>query len=412
MRVLASVLRRPGVARVLFTSLLGRLPMTAAGLLFVLRARELGFGYATGGVVAGAYALGLAVSAPPLGRLIDRRGQTQVLVACAVATGGAYLVLALLGDGTPAVAVIGLGLAAGLANPPLSASARALFDDLLGDADGRHRVLALESAFMELLFVAGPLLFVTAIGAFSLAAAVAAAGACLLAGGLLFAALPASRARRPDVPAARSRAGALAAPAVRGLVGVMLLAGASFGAIEIACAAFAEDAGHRGATGLLLGLWGLGSGVGGLVAAHAGVPADRAARLRALLLLLAVLDLAPGVLVLTGALTPGATGLAALGALLLCAGVAIAPALALVSGMMGDLAPAGTQTEAYTWLGAGVMAGIALGSATGGAVIGAVGGAGGALAAGAVAAALAALAARTTAPAGAAAPVPAAATAP
>ena len=58
-----------GVGRTLASSLLGRLPYTAIGLLLVLRVRELGGGFFEGGVVAGAFALGLACFAPFVGRL-------------------------------------------------------------------------------------------------------------------------------------------------------------------------------------------------------------------------------------------------------------------------------------------------------------------------------------------------------
>jgi MFS family permease len=78
----------------------------------------------------------------------------------------------------------------------------------------------------------------------------------LVAGTLVFATSPSSRAWRP-----RPRAGgggALRAPGVRTLAALFVALGLAFGAIEVAVPAAADHAGTRGAAGLLLGAWGSG----------------------------------------------------------------------------------------------------------------------------------------------------------
>jgi predicted MFS family arabinose efflux permease len=64
-----------------------------------------------------------------------------------------------------------------------------------------------------------------------------------------------------------------------------------------------------------------------------------------------------------------ASGILSLAALIFVAGIAIAPALAAVHSLAGQLAAEGTVTEAYTWLGTGMGAGIAIGAALGGVVV-------------------------------------------
>ena len=64
-----------------------------------------------------------------------------------------------------------------------------------------------------------------------------------------------------------------------------------------------------------------------------------------------------------------ASGVVSLAALMFVAGIAIAPALAAVHSLTGQLAAHGTVTEAYTWLGTGMGSGIAIGAALGGAVV-------------------------------------------
>jgi MFS family permease len=399
MRRAFSVLGRPHVARVLFTSYVGRLPLTAVGLLLILRARELGLSYATSGLIVAVFGAAVGLSGPALGRVIDRRGQTRVLVVLALLAGCGFAGLALVTSSTPAGVIVAVSLATGLAIPPLSAVTRALWDDLLPGPAERHQILSLESALMELVFVLGPLLLVTGLASISVPLAIAAAGALTLVGALLFAAQPASRARRPVAAPQHRRGGALGSGAVRSLVGVMLAIGLSFGAIEVLCAAFAEDAGHRGAAGLLFGAWGIGSLAGGLVAARAGLPSDRGGRLRQLIWTLALLNAGTLLARQVGLLGASRAGLVTMGALLLLGGLAIAPTFALVYGLLGDLARAGTQTEAYGWLGAATNGGVAGGSALAGALIALIDDTGGALIVAAAATLLAAVLARAVRPA-------------
>src|SRR5206468_4367159 len=106
-----------------------------------------------------------------------------------------------------------------------------------------------------------------------------------LAGGTLaFSATRESRGWRP-APARgrRPRGGALRSPGLQTLAIAVALAGATFGAIEVAVPAACQAAGAKGATGPLLALWGVGSLVGGLAAARAAAAPDAARRLGLLL---------------------------------------------------------------------------------------------------------------------------------
>jgi hypothetical protein len=58
----------------------------------------------------------------------------------------------------------------------------------------------------------------------------------------------------------------------------------------------------------------------------------------------------------------------ALAVLLLAAGFSISPTFVSANGMLDQLAPRGTLTEAFTWLSTGLTAGLAVGSAVGGAI--------------------------------------------
>ena len=86
---LRTLVTLPEVPRTLAASLLGRLPYTAIELLLILRVRDAGGDYGDGGIVAGAFAVGLAVLSPFIGRLVDLRGHRAVLVPAAIGALGA-----------------------------------------------------------------------------------------------------------------------------------------------------------------------------------------------------------------------------------------------------------------------------------------------------------------------------------
>jgi MFS family permease len=358
---LRSLVAIPEVARTLTASLLGRLPYTATGLLLILQVRELGGDYAQGGVAAGAFALGIALVSPLIGRLVDRHGQRAVLLPCALLAALPLVAVALLPAGTPVWVVVALAGLLGAAYPPLSGAMRALWPDLVPPGR-RHAVFALESAGVELTFILGPLLLVGAIAAATSPGSALLACAALLVGGTIaFASAPASRAWRP-ARAARSVAGALASPALLTMIAAVACMGASFGAIEVAIAASADEAGSSALVGPLIAAWAVGSMAGGLLTARSRPPADPRRRLAALLAATAVAD---GIVAL--APNPMTLGIA-----LFLAGACIAPAFATLYSMVSDLAREGTLTESYTWITTGITAGAALGSAAGGALVDAV----------------------------------------
>jgi MFS family permease len=353
-----TVLGTPAVARLFATSILARVPLAAVGIVVILRTRELSGSYAAGGAAAAAYALASGCSQPLLARLVDRGGQARVLLPGALVAASALAVFALLPSGTPLTLIIATTLAAGVATPPLGAAMRTLLPGVMVDRDHLRAAYALESSALEITYVLGPLVLAGALAAWSTTAAALTCSALLLAGTLAFLATPASRGWVPTAaaPAGHGMLGAMRSPGVRTLFVLLALMGLTFGAVEVGVPAAAEAAGHRAAAGPLLSLWGLGSMLGGLLAMRLRRPAGPVARLGLTLCALAAGHLLLGV----------AGDLLVLGALLLLAGLSIAPSFAAAFGLTDGLAPAGALTEAFAWLGTGIAAGLAAGAALGG----------------------------------------------
>src|SRR5689334_19108051 len=113
-----SILSVPGARALLGSSILARLPFAMFSLALLVHARDVTGSYAIAGLVTGAYAVASAVSAPMLGAVVDRRGQTPVLVAGAAVTAGLLVADGLLGSGAPAPLLVALGAATGISTPP------------------------------------------------------------------------------------------------------------------------------------------------------------------------------------------------------------------------------------------------------------------------------------------------------
>jgi len=202
-------------------------------------------------------------------------------------------------------------------------------------------------------------LIVGGVGSWSLTAALVLCAVATTVGDLAFSSHPVSRSWRARFEGERHFAGALRGRGVLVLIGVFALCGLAVGAVEVAVPATLEPRGERSLTGPLLGLWGVGSLLAGVAVARAGAAPDPPRRLAALL---AAWGIAHAALAL-------GTEPISLGALLLLAGVAIAPTLVYANSMLDALAPAGTLTEAFTWTTAGMTSGIASGAALAGLIV-------------------------------------------
>jgi MFS family permease len=340
-------------------SILARLPLAMLTIGMLVHVEHVTGSFAAAGLVSGTLAVAQGAGGPALGRLVDRRGQTAVLLAAALVSGAALVATAALPADAPLTTLIALATVIGLATPPVGPCMRALLPGMVEDADAQRGAYAIDSAAVELTWVSGPPLVLVAGTLLSTGVALVVAGAILTVSTLLFAATKASRAWRPEPKTAGDATGALRSAAVRTLVIALGSAGVLFGATEVAVTAAADALGGTAIAGPLLGLWGVGSLIGGIVVARSGGGARTGAGLAALLAVLAATHLA---------LAAVAGSTIALGAVIVLAGSMIAPACATAYAMVDAAAPAGTTTEAFAWLATAIAIGTSAGAAAAGAV--------------------------------------------
>jgi predicted MFS family arabinose efflux permease len=352
-----ATLATPGIVRLYAASVVARMPLGFGTLAVVLLVRDATGSFSMAGAAAGAELLTAALTAAPLGRLVDRLGQTRVLVPLAVFNAASLSVLALAGLlDAPGGALIALAALVGVM-PPVSACHRALLATMLS-GDRLQSAYALESIVQEGMYTGGPLLVAAAVAFGGPADALIAGAAFTLLGTLWFANAGLSRQwRAPAVT--RSGGGALNSPVVRLLVLYGVLAGSGFGAFEVAVTAFARERGSPNAAGLLLAVWAVGSMSGGLWYGSRDWRRPAARRFGEVSWVVAA-AFVPAIV---------APSLWSLAPLMAVAGLAIAPMASLLYTLCGELAPEGMMTESFTWLNTAFPIGIGAGAALCGVVV-------------------------------------------
>jgi MFS family permease len=338
----------------------GRLPIGALSLATVLLVRHETGSFAVAGAVEACIGFAMAASMPIQGRLVDRYGQTRVLVPVAAANPLALTALVVAAQAGAAPALLGaIGAICGASVPALGACMRALWRTLVPDSALRLSAFALDAVLIETAFIVGPLLTAVVVSAASPAAAVMMNAGLTLAGTGTFALSRASRRWRGE-PHDGGWAGPLAAPRVALLVAIQVPLGAAIGAMEVATIAFATQEGAPAVSGALIAVQAAASLVGGLWYGALSHRSSAAERYPWLLLCIAA--------VFAPLLLMGSIGSAI--PLMTLSGFAFAPSGAVVFALIDDLAPPGGATESTSWISTALIVGVAAGSAIGGAVVG------------------------------------------
>lgn len=350
---LTDLLRRRYVPRVLVTVLLGRLPegMVPLGIVLLVRDGDGSFGLA--GLLAAFLAVGAAVGGPPLGRLIDHRGQPIVVVGCGLVRGAALIGLTLTAPDAPVVAGF-CALVCGLATPPLEPAQRALWPGLTRDEAQVETAYRLDAGLQEIVFVIGPLVLTALVAAAdpALALQLVAVGGALAA--LAFASSPPARAWRSPPRPDPAWTAAVRAPGIPPLLAIAVLVGAVIGSLNVAAPAVAET--RDIAAGWPLGIFAFGALVGGLVSASRQPVRPPEATLPWLLTGMGLALVPP--------LLDPPLGLTLLS--LALGGALMAPSLGGAFIVVGRRALRGSAAETFAWLTSAVLTGLASGSALAG----------------------------------------------
>ncbi len=354
------LLRPRDLRQTIAASMIGRLPIGITGLAILLLVQMATDSFALGGAATACYVVGLAVVAPALGRLIDRKGPRRTLLVCAIAFPTALaLLVASVHASRPSWAVLLCAGAAGASFPPITVCMRTYFRQRLHKEDLLAAAYSLESVLIELIFIVGPLTVALFVALASAAAAVLFAAACGLVGTLLFLRAPPLLAWRIEPRGSTSLLGPLAQHGFPRLVAVVLCYSMAFGLLEVGLTGYATERGNAALAGVLLGLMSVGSAVGGIAYGSRSWHLPLA---RQFALMLALMGAGLGLLALPW--SPWAFALWSV-----FAGMVMAPALIIQSMLVAKIARADHVTEAFTWSASALLSGVGAGVALGGALL-------------------------------------------
>lgn len=357
---LAVLTAQPTWRRWTAASFLARWPVTMSLVALVFAGEATTGSLAVGAQLAGVATAANGLASPWRGRRLDRG---EVRGGLRRATSAGALAAAALAVATavaaPLPVLLGLSAALGLALSAVSGGFRTLLASVV-PGDQLLRALTLEAVFVEIAFVTGPALagvvtwLAGPVAALGLMAA-AAAGSALLAAGL-----PAhAPAPVGELPAAWRLPGV--APVLAIAAGVGVGVGMLEGALPERMAGLGTAAESAGG---MLALLAAGSAAGGLLAARRGdlgtTPARTAVALLAGL----------GALLAAAAPVPSPV---ALGAVLVIAGLPLAPLNALGTIVLQQRVPDGRRSEGFALYLAGILGGTGLGQLLAGTLLEIVG---------------------------------------
>ncbi|ETK38070.1 MFS transporter [Microbispora sp. ATCC PTA-5024] len=351
----AGLLRKPSVVRALGGSLVGRLPTAMTALAMTLTLREQGTDFRFAGVATGVLAVSGALGGPLLGRMVDRWGQTHVLVVSALLS-CLGLVLIVAAPSSRGLVLAG-AVVCGAATPPLEPCLRTLWPVLVGQENLRQ-AYALDAAAQELVFIGGPLIVAAAVAVAPPEAALVLAAVLCVAGVLTLATARPSREWRGE-PGARDWLGPLRSRALVLLFLGLAGGGTAVGGLNIVAVAYAERHPVPGGAGALLAVSALGALTGAIVHGRSHWTAAPTAQAVLFCAGLAVTYLLVATMAPVWVMAP----------ICLATGVFLSPLLVVAFTMVDAFAPPGTVTEAFAWLITLFTTGTALGSALAGVVM-------------------------------------------
>jgi MFS family permease len=352
------IFKAPGAKGFAAAGFVARLPIAMATIGTVAMLSQTYGEYWLAGAVSATFALTNAFVAPYISRLVDRYGQTPVLVPATALSVAAFAVLMLAAHFEwPTWTLFASALlAAGM--PSMPAMVRARWTELYRDTPKLNTAFAFESVADELVYIAGSSLAVgLSVSLFPEAGPLA--STIFLAAGS--AAFILQKSTEPKLqPAEKSGGGsAIGLRSVQVITFALVAIGAIFGTAEVAVIAMAKELGQPAAASFVLGGYAAGSLVVGVVY---GLLKPKVSLSR---------QFAAAVAVATATTIPllFVTTIPMLALALFVSGVAISPTFITAFGLVERLVPAAKLTEGITWVGTGIGIGMAIGSAASGWVI-------------------------------------------
>ena len=352
----------PDVRQTLVIAFFARLPVGMMALSMVMFLRESLGNFKLAGTVLGVYFFAMAVTAPMLGRIIDRKGPMLPLIVTGIVEPLAFAAfIAAVWLQFPLAAVFGAVIVMGIFSPPITVLSRTLWRHRFDADDDRRMAFAVDSTLMEINFTLGPAIIGIVLALASPFIAVLVAWAALSISIVAFMRTPALKYWKQDNSSERHMLGPLTDLRLVLLFVVVLGLATACGLLEVGYPAYATWLLMPAFAGVLLAVNSFGSAVGGAIF---GALKWRMSMERQFALLLLVF----GMLMFLHLAVDARDSRFAFAFIAFVAGCAISPAFASQALLISRLAPAKYATEAFTWSGTFIVTGLGAGMALGGAL--------------------------------------------
>ncbi|MDD1017277.1 MFS transporter [Pseudomonas rubra] len=353
-----ALLTTPGVVGLVIAGSIARLPQAMIGIgIITMLVQQTGL-YWLAGSVAGVFTLANAIIGPHISRLVDQRGQRQVLPwVTAFSTGMLLALIMAVYSGAPTLVLFILAALAG-SMPSMPAMIRARWTHLFRGTSKLHTAFSLDTVLTELTYIIGPPLAIGLSTHFFAEAGPLVAVLLLVIGVTAFLQ---QRQTEPTVVVASKRAASsvLLIPGLRTIVLALLALGVIGGSVDVAVVAFANAQGWPASATFILAAYALGSMIAGLTfgTLRVSLPMEQQFFVGVLITTVTALLplLSPDVYILSG--------------MLFVAGMSFAPTMVIVMNLGTIIVPPSKITEGLTWMTTGISVGVALGGVVSGLLI-------------------------------------------
>ncbi len=354
------IFRAPGAKGFSAAGFFARLPIAMAPIGIVAMLSQTHGEYWLAGAVSATFALTNAAVSPQISRLVDRKGQSKVLIPATIVSVIAFAALIIATNQKWPAWTLFLSAFLAAAMPSIPAMMRARWTEIFRDRPELNTAFAFESAADELVYISGASLSVGLAVSLFPEAGMMISTTFLALGTFAFLLQRSTEPKVRPVESGRRQRSAISLRPVQIITLALIFVGSTFATAEVSAVAITKELGQPEAASLVIGVYAIGSFVVGLIlgALNPKMPLQRQ-------LLIAV-----SVLALTALpLLVASTSVALLAFAVFLSGVAISPIFNTSFGLIERRVPESMLTEGVTWVMTGIGIGMALGAFLSGWVI-------------------------------------------
>lgn len=340
-----SLLKLPGVTRIVTAQLLARFPFGMLSLGLLLHIEHIHHSYTAAGLVLAFLSTGQAIAGPVMSRLMGYFGMRLILSSTLLFCVGSISILGIFA--MPLPLTLGIAFLAGLSAPPIQASVRTIYPKIVS-SQHLSPLFALDASAQELIWIAGPVVITLVATQISTIAGLLLTSSVFLSGGLWY--ISCKEVGQVRIPKSTTPFGAvlLKPPVFLTTIVTGLLLGTAAGVEVGIVALYGEGSALAGG---VLALWALVSLIGGLTLGR--LPIGPWANTQRMFIIF--------VGTLTSVLLFDYWWGVLLG--LLISGFGVAPVFVACFSIVSQGVKFSDTPEAYGWLNSGQLVGLAIGSA-------------------------------------------------